>query len=312
MFFFVINKISVNYIKVSDTYKNTFTITIYCMKKVAIVQSREYFTPDLQDTYLEDIPLLTSDNVEKIYAFILKHAQKKCIFNFVLDIDSGVLDKLIDYISLKKKNKSKNVSILNKCIFMATRSNATSIREKKNLKDINIYFTLTTIGEVLKYYYDDRMFIVSDSTTPYYNELYSFKNNNYRIKDLTVSILNEYKGISIACALSTVDEYKKCVELILQSNYRKFLQFIEVEHLETLKPLDNKMYNLNNVYPSSGIVGNTLEYPKLAILKIYENTSLMLAYQSAHWKSFIKHKLVSKKICNYGRIISVIINNEII
>jgi len=280
------------------------------MKKAAIIQSGVFFTPDLQDTYLEGIPLLTSDNVKEVYTFIIKNAKKKCIFKFVLDINSGLLNDLIDYISLKKKSKTKNVSLLNKCIFMATRSNATSIREKKNIKDINVYFTLTTVGEIFKDYYDNRIFVISDAKTPYYNEIYDFKNsNNYRISDITVDILNDYKGSSIACALQTIDEYKKYVDLILKSNYRRMLQFIEVDHLETLKPLENIMYNLNNINAGSGIVGNTLEYPGFTILKIYENTSLILAYQTAQWNAFIKNKVVSIKKSNYGKLISYEIKN---
>ena len=78
------------------------------MKKVAIVQSEEFFTPKLQKKYLEGIPLLTSNNFKDVYTFIIKNAKKKCIFKFVLDINSSVLDKLVDYISLKKKSKSFN------------------------------------------------------------------------------------------------------------------------------------------------------------------------------------------------------------
>lgn len=281
------------------------------MKRVAIVQTEKYFTPELQKKYLEGIPLLTSNNFKDVYAFIIKNAKKKCIFKFVLDIDSGVLDKLIDYISLKKKSKSKNVAIVDKCIFMATRSNASSVREKKNLKDMNLYFTLTTIGEILKDYYDNRIFVISDSETPYYDEIYRFKNSsnsnkNYRLSDLTVDILNEYKGSSITCALNTESEYKKYVDLILESNYRKFLQFIEVNHLGILKPVENVMFSLNNINAGSGIVGNFLEYPGLSIFNIYENTSLMLAYQTTQWNAFIKNKLVSNKISNYGKLQNLI------
>lgn len=194
---------------------------------------------------------------------------------------------------------------------MATRSNASSVREKKNLKDMNLYFTLTTIGEILKDYYDNRIFVISDSETPYYDEIYRFKNSsnsnkNYRLSDLTVDILNEYKGSSITCALNTESEYKKYVDLILESNYRKFLQFIEVNHLGILKPVENVMFSLNNINAGSGIVGNFLEYPGLSIFNIYENTSLMLAYQTTQWNVFIKNKLVSNKISNYGKLQNLI------
>lgn len=283
------------------------------MKKVAIVQSGDFFTPQLQELYLEKIPLLTSLNAKEIYNFIRKNALKKYIFKFILDVNSGVLDELIDYVSLKKKSKSKNVSILNNCTFIATRSNANSIREKKNLKDMDIYFTLTPIGEILKDYSDNRMFVVSDSKTPYYNQIYNFKNsNNYRLSELTVEILNEYKGNSISCALNTPDEYKKYVELIIKSNYRKILQFIEINHLGILKPLGNVIVNINNISAGSGITGNILEYPGLTVFKIYENTSLMLAYQTSQWNAFIKNKIVSKKkTSQYGKLITYLNSNDL-
>ena len=176
-------------------------------EKVAIVQSELFISQELKDAYLDDISILTSKNIKEIYKFIIRNALKKCIFKFILDIDSGVLDKLIDYISSKKELKSKNVSILKKCTFMATRSNATSVRKKKNLRDVKLYFALTTLGEILKDYDDDRLFIVSDADTPYYKEVYHFKpTNNYKISNITLDVLNKYKGSSITCVLNTKDE----------------------------------------------------------------------------------------------------------
>ena len=66
------------------------------------------------------------------------------------------------------------------------------------------------------------------------------------------------------------------------------------------------MFSLNNINAGSGIVGNFLEYPGLSIFNIYENTSLMLAYQTTQWNAFIKNKLVSNKISNYGKLIKLI------
>jgi hypothetical protein len=150
------------------------------------------------------------------------------------------------------------------------------------------------------------MFIVSNSPNPFFSQIYNFKSNNYRISELTVDILNNYKGDIMTCAFNSDDEYKRYVDLILESNYRKFLQFIEVNHLGILKPLENVMFSLNNINAGSGIVGNFLEYPRLSIFNIYENTSLMLAYQTTQWNTFIKNKLVSNKISNYGKLINLI------
>ena len=281
------------------------------MKKAAIIQSGNFFTPELKDIYLQDIPLLTSYDIKEIYAFIIKKSKKNCIFKFVLNIDSGILIRLINYISLKKKYKAKSFSTIKKCTFIATRSNADYVREKNNIKGINLYFTLTTIGEILQDYSDNRIFIVSNDKSPFFDQIYSFKNtNNYRISDITVDILNQYKGNSIACALNSEDEYKTLVDLILKSNYKKILQFIEVSYLGILKPLWPLMFSFNNINAGSGILGNMLSYPQLNDFKIYENTSLMLVYQSSNWDSFIKYKIVSKNKSKYGKILTYLNEND--
>ena len=270
------------------------------MKKVAFIQSDEFFNQALQDQYLHNIPVLTSTDAKEIYKFIKKNALKKCILKYVLDINSNVLDKLIDYISLKR-DKCSCCSIIDKCTLMATRSNATNVREKNILKKTNIFFTLTTIGIILNTYTDNRLFVVSNTQSPYYNEIFNFKKtNNFRISDLTVDILNQYKGSSITCALDTPAEYTKYVSLILQSNYRRFCQFFEINYLEIVKSLDKVVFNINNISAGSGLVGNILDYPELNIFKIYENTSLMLILQASIWEIFIKNKIVSNKICDFS------------
>lgn len=280
------------------------------MKKVALIQDDEHFTPALQELYLQNIPVLTSKDAKEIYKFIKKNAQKKCILKYVLDVNSGVLNQLIDYISLKK-DKCTCCSIIDKCTLIATRSNANSVRDKNMLKGTNIYFTLTPIGEILKDYYDNRIFVVSDTQTPYYNEIYNFKNtNNYKLSELTIDILNQYKGTSITCALDTPDEYSKYVSLILQSNYRRILQFFEINYLDIVKPLYKVMFSMNNISAASGIVGNILEYPGLDIFKIYENSSLMLINQASLWEMFIKNKIVSNKVCDYSKLITYLDSND--
>lgn len=57
--------------------------------------------------YLGNISLLTSIDVVEIYKFIKINACKNNIYKYVLYINSGVLDKFIDYIYDKKKNLNK-------------------------------------------------------------------------------------------------------------------------------------------------------------------------------------------------------------
>lgn len=273
-------------------------------KEVAIIQSESFISRELQNTYLDSTAILTSKSIKVIYKFITTNALKKCIFKFILDIDSNVLDKLIDYISCKKELKSKSVSILKKCTFMATRSNATSVRKKKNLRDMKLYFTLTSLDEILKDYNDNTLFIVSNENTPYYNEVYHFKHiNNYRVLNITLDVLNKYKGSSITCVLNTKDEYQHVVNLILQSKYKGTVQFFEVYFTEIIGLLRNSM---NSVSAGTCISGNYLDYPELKYYNTYENTSLMLACNTSLWSLLIKNKLVSKNVCDYGIAISII------
>ena len=90
------------------------------MKKVALIQSKEFFTEELKDKYLGDIQLLTSNNVVEIYKFIKKNAKKKCIFKYVLYISSDVLNAFIDYIYDKKELSLNARSLLSKCILISS------------------------------------------------------------------------------------------------------------------------------------------------------------------------------------------------
>jgi len=74
------------------------------MKKVALIQSKEFFTKELNEKYLDNILLLTSNDVVAIYKFIMNNANKNCIYNYVLHVDSGVLSNFIDYIAKKRRN----------------------------------------------------------------------------------------------------------------------------------------------------------------------------------------------------------------
>jgi hypothetical protein len=283
------------------------------MKKVALIQNEQFFTPALQKLYLANIPVLTSKDVKEIYKFIIKNAKKNCILKYVLNINSGELDQFIDYISLKKE-KGTICCLINKCTFIATRSNATSVRKKNILKGTNIYFTLTPISEILNNIKDDRMFIVSDTQNPYYDEIYNFKKtNNYRISEITDDILNQYTeyGSAITCALNSQAEFSNLVSLILKSKYRRLLQFIEIKNLDIIKPLINVMFTNTNTISGSGIIGNIFRYPEFNIDKMYENTSLMLVNLVSEWGALIKNELVSKKICNYGIVIFYLNNSNI-
>lgn len=117
------------------------------MEKVALVQSQIYFTPETEtkDLYLGSIPLLTSSDVVEIYNFIQLNARKNGIYKYVLLITSDVLSTFIDYIYKQKIDSACAKDLLSKCIFVATCSNADSVRQQNIEKKTNIFFSLSPL-----------------------------------------------------------------------------------------------------------------------------------------------------------------------
>jgi len=279
------------------------------MKKVALVQSREYFTNELNNKYLGNIPLLTTVNSEEIYKFIKITAKKKCIYKYVLHVNSGVLDNFIDFIYDKKKNSRKAMSLLTKCTFVATLSNANSVREKNIQKNTNIYFSLSPISSVLKMFNGvpsgKYMLIVSDTNTPYYNQIYNTDiNPKYRISDpnLTVEAINNFniEGGLISVALDTNEEYTKFTNLILSSNWRKGISVIEIGNNDIILKLKNIVAQIH--CPSSGlsITGDIYSYSELNNLLLYENCATILVNEYKLWEQHIKKKIISISPVNHN------------
>jgi hypothetical protein len=180
------------------------------MKKVALIQSELTFTPELKKKYLDNIPLLTSTNVENIYKFIKNNANNKNIYKYVLYLNSNVTSELIDYLYIKKKKSSKAKKMLSKCILVATLSNADVVRQKNIEKKTNIYFSLSPISIVLSAFNaippNRLMLVVSDAINPYYERIYNKDiTPKYKISQLTVEKINQFAlmGSNITMALNT-------------------------------------------------------------------------------------------------------------
>jgi len=211
------------------------------MKKVALVQSLNTFTNQLNEKYLGNIPILTSVNPIEIYKFIKQNSNKNCIFKYILHVNSLVLNNFIDYI-YNKKNKSINaVSLLNKCILVATYSNADSVRAKNIQYKTNILFSLSPLSEIIKSYLgypnDKAMLVVSDQSTPYYDQIFESEIiPKYRISDVTVDKINNFTktAIIMIVALNSLEEVKLLTDLILQSNYFQVVASIEAIAIDEL------------------------------------------------------------------------------
>lgn len=277
------------------------------MKKVALIQSNNYFTPTLKKKYLGEIPVLTSTDPAEIYKFIKKNVQSKCIYKYVIHVDSGVLDVFIDYIHDKKMNSKSVCNLLQKCIFIATLSNADSVRTKNIEKKTNIYFNLSPISEVIKtcqFSPGEAILIVSDLNTPYYNQIYnSFDSSKYRMSDkkLTPEKIKEFSGKIMLFAGDTREEYEKLASLIIQSNSKVILRPIELKYIDALTPIFNIISpTICSRNSGQGVCGNVTKYKRLNQYLLYDNSAVVLIKTYKMWEQYIKHGIVSKNNCDYN------------
>lgn len=285
------------------------------MKKVGLIQSKVFFTKELKDEYLGNIPLFTSTNVELIYKFIKKNAIKNNIYKYVLHINSLVLSNFIDFIHDKKKKSSCAYELLSKCIFIATYSNADSVREKNIAKKTNIYFGLSSLSTIMNFLIGSSpnrvMLVVADTDTPYYNQAYAYNiSPKYRISDLTSEKINEFVsdgGINITLALDTRDEYEKLFLLTKESIFRNQLVIIEADYLDLV--LDNSEMFTTITTGSSGvcILADSKYYKNLNQNLLYEDCVSVLINQYCIWEHLIKNKVITIGSPNYNTTITKII-----
>jgi hypothetical protein len=125
--------------------------------KVCFIQSEQVFEWEEDDEGLSTVrdylkikksQFLESNDVAKIYKFIHNHATNS-IRKFVCHVDSEVLEKLMDKMVEEKKNSSSVRSLLNKCTFVATYSNANPTRDKNKATGSMFYFSLGDLSSVL-------------------------------------------------------------------------------------------------------------------------------------------------------------------
>ena len=277
------------------------------MKKVALIQSEITFTPELKKKYLDCIPLLTSSNINTIYKFIKKNTNNKNIYKYVLYLNSNVISDLIDFLYIKKKNSQKAKKMLSKCILVATLSNADIVRQKNIEKKTNIYFSLSPISDVLSAFNgippNRLMLVVSDTVSPYYEQIYNINvTPKYKLSELTVEKINQFvlTGSNITMSLNTLEEYEKITQLILQSNYTRQLSVIEIEYVDLLRPLFNKLSSITTSSSGVALCGNINIYNDLNKYLPYQNNALMLIYFYNEWENFIKRNIISIKSPTYN------------
>ena len=147
------------------------------------------------------------------------------------------------------------------------------------------------------------MLVVSDTISPYYEQIYNIDiTPKYKISQLTVENINQFAltGSNITMALNTPEEYEKITQLILQSNFTRQLSVIEIEYVNILSPLFNKLSSITTSSSGVALCGNINIYNDLNKYLLYQNNSLMLVYLYKEWENFIKRNIISIQSPNYN------------
>ena len=266
------------------------------VKNVAYIQDPGLLTQEQIKKYMGDVKNLTSFNTIEIYNFIV--CCNKCykITNFCLSINSQSLSQLNPLI----KNNRK----LDNCYFIATISNANSIRDTIAK---NIYFALSSLTTILENYKNIEPFnimtIVSDTRSPFFDEIYETgPKPAYRISELTIEKINEFidtgNAIDLLIALEFigVSEYEKLNEILLNPlcKYRNFASFIELNNSNILivNKLKKKLALINNIASNVSINGLIESYPDVNVLYLYNNCAIQLVNTYNEWSTFIKSTIV--------------------
>lgn len=301
--------------------------------RVCFIQSEVVFEYDKNEdgvsTVIDYLKIKKSQFLEskdecKIFDFIYNHAKKNNIRRFVCHIGSDVLENLIDKMVEEKSNSSRVRSLLKKCTFIATYSNANATREKNKSTGSMFLFSLSDLQTILNSLPNDKSSVVIPGTTgtdatqtkpkeilvcvsdsaystpanPFFEQV----NNNYfdnektiiqkvKASVLTKEILNTFVdqgGYNVTVALNTKDEYKKFTETMLASTFKRQITFIE-----NTQPVATQVLSAQVV--SSGLCINAPRsaYPYLSPVLSYEICAAILTVCWRSWCRFKKSGVLS-------------------
>ena len=265
------------------------------VKNVAYIQNLPFLDELQIKKYFGNIKNFTSSNSEEIYKFIICCNNCYKITNFCLNVNSRNLSEINQLI----KNNRK----LDKCIFVATRSNANSVRD---VIAKNIYFSLSSLNIILSNYQNIEPFrvmtIVSDFNSPFYNQIYTEgPKPAYKLSELTVEKVNDFvekNGIDLLIALNDINEneFIKLNKILLDPacKYRNFATFIELELINApiIIELEKKLASINNTASNVSISGSTNSYQDLSPFTLYTNSAIQLVNNFSSWSKFINSSIL--------------------
>jgi hypothetical protein len=221
----------------------------------------------------------------------------------------------------ERKEKSRSVrNLLKKCTLVATYSNADYVRQQNFDKKTNIYFSLSPLSVLLRSVPDgslktdddepkEIMVVVSDTNSPYYQQIANYFNKPDTTVDL-ISMsnleLNEGKvklndfadnnGYLIIAALDTLNEFNTFGSIVSDSIFEKQLMFIELTQptSEGLADLQRKVSDLQTV--SSGVCINATGYEGLNNFIPYEKCAAALTVTWHCWEKFKEANILSLNV----------------
>ena len=265
-------------------------------KNIAYIQNFNLLTNKQIKKYMGNIKFLSLNDPIEMYKFIVCCNKCNKITNFCLNIWSETL-KILNI--LIKNNKK-----LDNCIFIATFSNANSIRDEITK---NIYFSLSSVNVMIQDYLDiapyNIMTIVSDIKNQYFDQIYETgPKPAYRISELTVQKMNEFvnngSAINLLIAFDNfpTDEFEKLSKILLDPacKYKNFATFVELDdvYIPTVNKLKLKLASITSIAANVGINGIVSSYPDINSLTLYSNCVIQLVNNYNSWSNFIKSSIV--------------------
>ena len=265
-------------------------------KNIAYIQNFNLLTNKQIKKYMGNIKFLSLNDPIEMYKFIVCCNKCNKITNFCLNIWSETL-KILNI--LIKNNKK-----LDNCIFIATFSNANSIRDEITK---NIYFSLSSVNVMIQDYLDiapyNIMTIVTDTKNPYFDQIYETgPKPAYRISELTVQKMNEFvnngSAINLLIAFDNfpTDEFEKLSKILLDPacKYKNFATFVELDdvYIPTVNKLKLKLASITSIAANVGINGIVSSYPDINSLTVYSNCVIQLVNNYNSWSNFIKSSIV--------------------
>jgi hypothetical protein len=301
--------------------------------KVCFIQSETVFETEEDEEGLSTVrdylkiknsQFLESKDVNKIFNFIYKHANKNDIRRFICHVDSAVLEQLMDRMVLEKNKSSKTKSLLNKCTFVATYSNANETRDKNKATGSMFYFSLSALDTILTNVPKDVfsagenkvekeiLVVISDSVkdSPYFKQVNNWFDggDNSNLKKVTISELKDTKnsnlvnefaktgGYLVIASLDTIEEYNYFTSVMYASkNAGGFKK--QILYIEYTQPTESTPIGFSNVQTvsSSVCINNigTTGFVGLSGLLSYEICAAVLCVCWKSWYNFKKARVLS-------------------